>query len=75
MFLDYLQIILILWLIERVSIERNRYKLTIDTNGQFKSEGYWSLWYYHKGINETKWGRSGGKRLVHFRKYVIPKLG
>ena len=69
------EIILILWLIERVSIERNRYKLAIDTNGQFLSEGYWSIWIYNKGINETQWHRSGGKRLIYFKKFIIPKLG
>jgi hypothetical protein len=72
---DLIQIILILWLIERVSIERNRYKLTIDTSGQFLKEGYWAIWIYHKGINETLWTRSGGKRLIHFKKFIIPKIG
>lgn len=72
--MDYIQIILLLWLIERVSIERSRYKIAIDTNdGLIK--GYWSIWLYHKGINETKWSRNGGKRLIHFDKYIIPKLG
>jgi len=32
-------------------------------------------WIYHKGINETKWWRSGGKRLIHFKKYIIPVIG
>jgi hypothetical protein len=73
--LDLIEILLILWLIERVSVERNRYKLAIDTNGQFFEEGYWSIWIYHKGINETSWGRYGGKRLIHFRKYIMPRLG
>ena len=69
---EYIIIILILWLIERVSIERSRYKLAIDTNNRFISEGYWSIWIYHKGINETTWGRYGGKRLVYFGNYIIP---
>lgn len=74
--LDLIEIILILWLIEKISIERSRYKIGIDTNGgQFIKEGYWSIWIYHKGINETSWGRHGGKRLIHFDKYIIPKLG
>ena len=73
--LDLLQIILILYLIERVCIERKRYKIAIDTNEQFTLKGYWSIWIYHKGINETAWGRSGGKRLIHFNKYIFPKMG
>lgn len=72
--LDLIQIILTLWLIERVSVERSRYKLAIDTNGGF-IPGYWSIWIYHKGKNETTWGRDGGRRLIHFEKYIIPKLG
>ena len=72
---DLIEIILILWLIERVSVERNRYKLTIDTNDQFFSEGYWSIWFYCKRINTTSWSRYGGRRLIHFKKYIIPKLG
>lgn len=73
--LDLIEIILILLLTERVSIERKRYKLAIDTNDQFLKEGYWSIWIYHKNINETQWGRCGGKRLIHFKKFIIPKLG
>jgi hypothetical protein len=73
--IEYVQIALILWLIERVSIERDRYKIAIDTNGEFITKGYWSIWIYHKGINETKWWRSGGKRLIHFKKYIIPVIG
>lgn len=72
--LDVIQIILILWLIERISIERSRYKLAIDTNNQFKSRGYWSIWIYHKGINDNSYSRYGGKRLIYFEKYIIPKI-
>lgn len=72
--LQLLQIILTLWLIERVSIERPRYKIGLDTYDFFK-EGYWAIWIYHKGINETQWSRSGGRRVIHFRKYIIPILG
>jgi len=72
---DLIQVILILWLIEKVSIERSRYKIAIDTNSQFLSKGYWSIWIYHKGINETVWTRSGGKRLIRFNKVIIPRLG
>ena len=35
---------LIIWMIsilERLMVERDRYKLAIDTNGQFISIGYW----------------------------------
>ena len=69
---------LIIWMIsilERLMVERDRYKLAIDTNGQFISIGYWSIWIFHKGINETHWRRYGGKRLIHFTKYIIPHLG
>jgi hypothetical protein len=69
---DLIEILMILWLIERVSVERNRYKIAIDTDGQFIGKGYWSIWIYHKGINETHWGRYGGVRLIYFRNYVIP---
>lgn len=72
--LELIQIILILWLIERVSIERDRYKIAIDTNNHFLKRGYWSIWLYHKGINETQWSKAGGRRLLHFEKYIIPKL-
>jgi len=72
--LDLIEIILIFWLIERVSIERNRYKLAIDTNGGYP-KGYWSIWMYCKKINSSSWQRYGGKRLIHFEKYIIPHLG
>lgn len=71
--LDLIQIILILILIERISIERKRYKLAIDTNDQFTSKGYWSIWIYERRINSTDYWRH--KRLIHFEKYIIPKLG
>lgn len=71
---DFIQTVLLIWLIERVSIERARYKLAIDTNGGYQ-KGYWSIWIYYKGIYESGYGRAGGKRLIHFRKYIIPKLG
>lgn len=73
--MQWVQIILTLWLIERVSIERSRYKLAIDTNNQFVKKGYWSVWFYHKGINETTWTRYGGRRIIHFTKFVIPHVG
>jgi hypothetical protein len=72
--IDYIQIILILWLIERVSIERNRYKLAIDTNNRFISDGYWSIWFYCKGINEREWSRCGGRRLMYFSNYIVPHI-
>jgi len=70
--LDLLQITLILWLIERVSIHRPRYKLAIDTNGQFVKEGYWSIWIYCKDPDKEFYWRSGGRRLIAFKKYIIP---
>lgn len=70
---DLIEIILILWLIERVSIERSRYKIGIDTAGGY-TKGYWSIWIYHKGINQTEWSRSGGKRLIYFKNYIIPQF-
>jgi len=72
--IDLIQIILIIWIIERVSIERSRYKIAIDTGEQFLSKGYWSIWILHKGINETNWARSGGRRLIYFTNYIIPKF-
>lgn len=68
--MSWIQLMLTLWLIERVSIERPRYKLAIDTGGQFWSKGYWAIWIYER--------RSGGdpyyryRRLIHFKKYIIP---
>jgi len=72
--LDLIEIILLFYIIERVSVERSRYKLTIDTNNQFISKGYWSIWFYHKGINENYWSRNGGVRLIYFKNYLLPKL-
>ena len=72
--MNYIQIILILWLIERVSVERSRYKIAIDTHKGYP-KGYWAIWIYHKGINETYWSKSGGRKLLYFNNYVIPKLG
>lgn len=69
--IDFIQIVLLLWIIERISIERSRYKLAID----FREKGYWAIWIYHKAINDTRWMKSGGRRLIHFDNYIIPKLG
>lgn len=75
MTMEYIQIILLLVILERVTLLRSRYMLAIDTNGTFKENGYWSIWLYHRGINDEKWSRSGGHRLIHFTKFVIPKIG
>jgi hypothetical protein len=72
---EYIQIFLLLYLLERVSIHRKRYKIAIDTNEQFMSEGYWSVWIYRKKPNDEEYWRSGGKRLVYFTKYIIPHVG
>lgn len=71
--LDLLEIILILWLIERITVERIRYKLAIDTNNHFLKDGYWSIWIYSQDINERCFNRE--TRLIHFTKFINPHIG
>lgn len=66
--LDLIQIIIILWLIERISIERRRYKLSI----QGGKNGYWAIWLLCKKINSDTWTRDGGRKLIDFKRYIIP---
>lgn len=71
--IEFIEIFLLLILIERVSIHRRRYKIAIDNNGGYPS-GYWSIWIYCKLPDEDRYWRSGGRRLIHFDKYIIPKI-
>jgi hypothetical protein len=57
--LDLIEIILILWLIERITINRSRYKLTIENY-----KDWWALWFYHKGTNGEQWTRDGGRKII-----------
>lgn len=73
--LDLLQIILTLWLIERVSITRSRYKIVVESGDFWYKKGEWAIWIYCKRFDEEHFVRRGGRRLVFFKHYVIPHFG
>lgn len=68
--MDYIQIVLLLYIIDKIAIHRPRYKLAIDTCGQRK--WYWSLWWYRKDEKDGQYYRTAGRRIVWFTYFVIP---
>ena len=64
----FAQIFLLLYLIERVSVIRNRYKPAIEFNRPSKYVlGYWALYIYCQEKNGSKYLRDGGRRLIFFK--------
>lgn len=61
--IDFIQITLLIYLIERVSVMRNRYKLMVE-----RGPGYWALWVYCKKAQSERYYRSGGKKLLSYKK-------
>jgi len=65
--IELIQTILLIILVDRQLIIRDRYKFAIENHINAQYSPYWALWIYCKeGQNEMYW-RSGGKRLIMIR--------
>lgn len=72
--LEWLQVILLVILVDRNLILRDRYKLALEINKPNKyGRGYVAFWIYCKQVNNDIYCRSGGRRLFYF-KYGKQKL-
>ncbi len=73
--LEFIQTILLIILVDRSLLIRNRYKLAFEfvkyQRGMYTTDKwYFAIWIYcKKGQEETYW-RSGGKRLFHITKKI-----
>lgn len=66
--IELIQTILLIILVDRQLIIRNRYKFGIEFDAPDKyGRGYWALWIYCKKGEREGYMRDGGKRLIHFR--------
>jgi hypothetical protein len=77
--LDLLQIILILWLIERTFVIRPRYKLAFVSHsywnyGKLQKRGSWSIQLLCQKEIGQSYTLQGGGILIYFDHYVIPRI-
>ena len=65
--IELIQTILLIILVDRTLILRNRYKFAISNRRPIPgSKGYWDFWIYCKSTQGDKYMKSGGKRLFGF---------
>lgn len=68
MFWEILQTVLLIILIDRNLIIRERYKLAIEHEKPTQwNTGYFAIWIYCRQKNESRYIRCGGKKLWHFQ--------
>ncbi len=65
--LDLIQTLLLMILVDRKLILRDRYKFAIENHISQQYSPYWAFWIYCKKKEEDYYWRSGGKRLIMIR--------
>jgi hypothetical protein len=73
-YLEILQTILLIILVDRNLILRDRYKIAIENDSPYYNglsnkmeKRYIAIWIYCKGKDKDFYWRTGGKRLIYFR--------
>lgn len=61
---DYIEIAILLILLDRSILIRNHYKFAIEYTKD-KYVHYWALWIYCKQAQKDTYGRYGGKRILY----------
>lgn len=62
---DYIEIVLLLLILDRSLILRKHYKFAIEFNKN-SYKYYWAFWIYCKKSQDEMYSRNGGKRLFYF---------
>lgn len=62
---DYVEIGILLLLLDRSILLRKHYKLAIEFI-KFPGKYYWALWIYCRNPQDERYTRNGGKRLIWF---------
>jgi hypothetical protein len=67
MYLEILQTALLIILVDRNFILRDRYKIAIENEKPYdKGKRYVAIWIYCKESGNDFYGRGGGRRLMYF---------